>query len=146
MTGLQEGPIDVAAIFEAARDPLAGGIAFFVGTVRQFSGEKEVVALEFEAASEMARHQLDRLVREATERFRLTRCVLVHRLGRLSVGEVIVVAAAAAPHRQAAFAAIQWLVDQMKQVVPIWKKEHYREGPPVWIHPGCDPSPEGPRV
>lgn len=145
VTGVQEAPIDVLSVLEAVRDPSAGAVVIFVGTVRDLSEGRAVSSLEFEAAPEMARHQLDLLALQAKERFQLVRCGLVHRLGRLEVGEVIVVAAASAPHRRAAFDAVEWLIDQLKRVVPIWKKEHYQEGSARWVDPGCEMASEEPK-
>lgn len=135
---LQPEPIDLALILESVRDPQAGGIALFVGTVRQFTENRAVAGLQFEAATEMAEQEMRRIAAEAQRRFGLVRCALVHRLGHLSVGEIIVVAAASAPHREAAFDAVRWIVAELKRTVPIWKKELYQDGQAAWIHPGWD--------
>ncbi|MCS7236995.1 MAG: molybdenum cofactor biosynthesis protein MoaE [Thermoguttaceae bacterium] len=143
MIKLQHEPIDIATILQAVKDPRAGGIAFFIGSVRQFTGGRTVSALVFEAAGEMAEQEMKRIVAEAERQFGLVRGALVHRVGMLPVGEIIVVAAASAPHRKAAFDAVMWMVDELKRTVPIWKKELYEDGQAAWIHPGWEDPPEG---
>ncbi len=125
-------PLSVDAALAAVRGDDAGGIVVFLGTVRDHSRGKRVQHLEYEAYPEMAEAKL----REIAERLERThaplRIALHHRIGDLAVGEIAVIVVAAAPHRDAAFAAARAAIDELKQVVPIWKKEHTDDGA-VWI-------------
>lgn len=88
----------------------------------------------------MARTKLSELECEARQRWPLIECAVVHRLGHLELGEASVAVAVSSPHRQAAFEAGQWLIDTLKQVVPIWKKENWADGTVEWVHPGLAES------
>jgi molybdopterin synthase catalytic subunit len=91
----------------------------------------------------MAAHQLQRLAHAALERWPLTACRIVHRLGHLDLGEIAVAIAVSSPHRAEAFAAAEWLMNSIKRDVPIWKRENYRDGQAEWVHPVTDPSGGG---
>ena len=108
----------------------------FIGTVRDHTKGKTVLWLEFEAYESMAIMEMQKIVASATEQWPLHRLVLHHRTGRLEVGEVPVVIAVSAAHRDAAFAACLYIIDTLKQTVPIWKKEFFEDGE-VWVaaHP-----------
>lgn len=136
MITLTPNPIDPSRAAEAVRSPDAGAVVTFAGTVRGRTGERETVALEYDAYRPMAEAELERLRAEAVERWRLTGCAIVHRTGRLEVGEVSLVVAVSAPHRRPAFEAAAWLIDAIKQSVPIWKCEHDADGSTEWIHHG----------
>ncbi|HVL88224.1 MAG TPA: MoaD family protein [Candidatus Thermoplasmatota archaeon] len=105
-------------------DPSAGAVASFVGTVRSESGGSPVVALEYEFYEGMAEAKLQALAERAVERFGLCKARVVHRAGRFAVGEPVLWVAASASHRDAAFSACRWMVEELKASVPIWKKEH----------------------
>jgi molybdopterin synthase catalytic subunit len=137
---LSEERIDVAEVFQYVRDPTAGAINLFVGTVREWTGSRKIDRLEFEAFQEMAESELQKLASQATDRFGLHRCAVIHRLGMVPVGEVIVVVAVAAAHRHEAFQATQWLVEELKRLVPIWKKEIDSDGNAVWVNALPEPS------
>jgi len=142
MIGLTFQPIDIGTVLESVRTPSAGAVVLFVGTVRDASEGRPIQALEYEAYQEMAQRTLADLEREARSRWPLLGCAVVHRLGRLAVGDVAVALAVSAAHRQAAFEAGQWLIDRIKQVVPIWKCEHLADGTRQWVHPNGElPSP-----
>jgi molybdopterin synthase catalytic subunit len=136
MITLTPNPIDPTQVAEAVRSADAGAVVTFVGTVRGRTGERRTIALEYEAYRPMAEAELERLRAEAVERWRLTGCAIVHRTGRLEVGEASVAVAVSAPHRRAAFEAAEWLIHSLKQSVPIWKCEHYADGSTEWIHHG----------
>jgi len=129
-----DGPIDVADVLATVGDPSAGAIATFLGTTRRDNEGRAVVRLEYEAHERMAVREMHRLGEEAARRWGLARVAMVHRVGVVGLGEVSVAIAVAAPHRGEAFAACRWLIDRLKEIVPIWKKEHY-EGGAVWIGP-----------
>jgi molybdopterin synthase catalytic subunit len=135
---IQSGPFDVAG--ELARVKAAsrrvGGVALFVGVVRDFSGGHGVTKILFEHFPGMAEAKLAELRELSISRFGLIDLVVVHRFGELAPGDDIVLIAAAAEHRAAAFAACSWCIDELKTMVPIWKKEHAPDGA-VWLeaHP-----------
>ena len=121
---LQTEPIDEAAL-TLSRPPLQneGAVLVFLGVVREVEGSEKLAALDYEAFRPMAEHQFNQLFRQAAERWpSLTSVRLVHRLGRVGVGETSLWLEVIAPHRGEAFAAGQWLIDEMKRVVPIWKR------------------------
>jgi len=109
-----------------------GALIIFEGVVREGSRGKTVKGLVYEAYGTMALRQMERLAEEARGRWPITDLAIVHRLGHLAVGEVSVVIAVAAAHRGEAFDACEWVIDELKRTVPIWKKEIYTEGE-AWI-------------
>lgn len=127
-----ERPLVVDDAIAAVRDSACGGLVVFLGTVRDRSRGRDVTHLEYEAYPEMA----ERTMREIAARLEAThapcRLAMHHRIGDLGIGDIAVVIAAAAPHRDAAFAAARAAIDELKTVVPIWKKEHTADGA-VWI-------------
>lgn len=134
---LTDQPLDVAAALRRAETPEAGAVAAFIGTIRAHTAGRAVTRLHYEAYETMALHQLRRLAAQARERWpMLARVVVIHRTGTLEIGEAAVVVAVASPHRAEAFAACQFLIDTLKEVVPIWKHEHYADGT-TWVaaHP-----------
>ena len=121
---LNNEPIDEAAL-KLSRPPLLneGAVLVFLGVVREVEGTERLSALEYEAFRPMAEHQFNQLFRRAAELWpSLTSVRLVHRIGRVAVGETSLWLEVIAPHRGEAFAAGQWLIDEMKRVVPIWKR------------------------
>lgn len=127
-----EEPISAAATADRVRRDRAGAIATFEGTVRDHHEGKSVAFLEYEAYVPMARSELQRLAGEASERWPLEGIALDHRIGRLEIGEVAVAIAVSAAHRGPAFDALRWLIDTLKQTVPIWKRETGPDGA-YWI-------------
>ena len=132
LIALREDPLDAAAIGKSIRTDADGALITFEGVVREASRGKQVKGLVYEAYGAMAQRQMEQLAEEARSRWAITDLAIVHRLGHLTVGEVSVVIAVAGPHRGEAFDACEWLIDQLKQTVPIWKKEIYTEGE-AWI-------------
>jgi molybdopterin synthase catalytic subunit len=124
--------IDLAALDRAVRDPRAGAIVTFVGTTRNENAGRSVRRLEYEAFASMATKEMRRLAADAARRWALRKVAMVHRIGVVPVGEASVAIAVAAGHRGEAFEASRWLIDRLKEIVPIWKKEHYRGGE-IWI-------------
>jgi molybdopterin synthase catalytic subunit len=100
------------------------------------TGDRKTVSLRYEAYPEMAMTKLAELEDEARRRWPVIELALVHRVGDLELGEVSVVVAVSCPHRQQAFEACRWLIDTLKQVVPIWKRESWSDGGAEWVHPG----------
>jgi molybdopterin synthase catalytic subunit len=141
---VSDGPIDLGALHDAVRDPAAGAVVTFVGTTRNENAGRRVTRLEYEAFASMAVKEMRRLAAQARRRWPLCSVAMAHRLGLVPVGEASVGIAVSAGHRAEAFEACHWLIDRLKEIVPIWKKEHYRGGT-VWIGPQQG-GPEPPRA
>lgn len=124
--------LDPEAVTARVRRDSNGAVVTFLGTTRSFTGERRVLHLEYEAYRPMADNMLEQIAREMRERWAIEDVAIAHRLGRVGIGEVSLVVAVASPHRREAFAACQYSVDRIKQVVPIWKKEFF-EGGAVWV-------------
>lgn len=127
-----ETPLSVDEVIGAVRTPSFGGVVVFLGTVRDQSRGKRVSHLEYEAYAEMALAKMDEIRTRLEAQHAPCRVAMHHRVGRLEIGDIAVVVAAAAPHRDAAFAAARAAIDELKSVVPIWKKEFAEDGA-VWI-------------
>lgn len=136
MIQLTRTRIDEASVIEHARSAQAGAVVLFIGTTREFTGDRQTAALEYDCYSVMAEKKLMELESQARERWPLVECAIVHRLGHVPLAETSVAIAVSSPHRAAAFDAGQWLIDTLKQVVPIWKQEQYADGSTEWVHPG----------
>jgi molybdopterin synthase catalytic subunit len=134
MFRLTPDPIDVAALGRTVGDRGAGAIVTFVGTTRNRNVGRQVLRLEYEAFERMATREMRQLATQARRRWPLRRVAMVHRTGVVPVGEASVAIAVSAGHRTEAFEACHWLIDRLKEIVPIWKKEHYRGGE-VWVGP-----------
>lgn len=141
MIEITEQAIDYEAVTESVRSNLAGAVCLFLGTVRELTGDRRTASLEYEAYSGMARKKLQELAQQARERWPLVGVSVVHRVGQLELGEVSVAVAVSSPHRNASFEACSWLMDTIKQAVPIWKKERWSDGTEEWVHPGLDEAP-----
>lgn len=135
MIQLTHKPIDATKLLEAAQRPEAGAVVLFLGITREFTGERQTVELDYEAYESMAESELEKLESTARERWPLVECAIVHRIGRVPLAEASVAIVASAPHRRDAFAAAQWLIDTLKERVPIWKRERWADGTTQWIHP-----------
>ncbi len=142
MIELTDEAIDCGEVLRQVQSRAAGAIVLFVGSTREFTQARQTLSLEYEAYREMARAKLEELAGEARRRWTLTEVSIVHRLGLVPVGETSIAIAVSAPHRDAAFAAGKWLIDTIKVVVPIWKKENWSDGNSQWVHPGIGPVGE----
>jgi MoaE-MoaD fusion protein len=125
-------PLSMDTAIDAVRGPDAGGIVVFLGTVRDASRGKRVRHLEYEAYAEMAEAKMREIAQRLERAHAPLRIAMHHRVGDLLIGDIAVVVVAAAPHRDAAFVAARAAIDELKQVVPIWKKEYTEDGA-VWI-------------
>jgi molybdopterin converting factor subunit 1 len=123
--------IDSARILAAIKRGDDGAAVVFEGVVRNQTRGRKTLYLDYEAYEEMALQQMESLAEQALERFQVRDVALVHRLGRLEIGETSVLIVVASAHRAAAFDACRWLIDTLKQKVPIWKKEYFEDGA-VW--------------
>ena len=126
--------IDAAPLRRALADPACGGFACFEGWVRDHNDGQRVQHLEYEAFEALAVREGERILQEAVARFGVTRAACEHRLGDLAIGEVAVWVGVSAPHRHEAFLAARYIIDEVKHRVPIWKKEHYRNGDSGWVN------------
>lgn len=125
-------PLNLQALVDYVTDPEAGAIVTFIGTTRNHNEGRRVISLDYEAYPEMAEKELKRLGEEAKRRWKIQRMAIVHRVGRVEITEPSVVIAVAAAHRDDAFQACRFAIEEIKKSVPIWKKEVY-EGGEVWI-------------
>jgi molybdopterin synthase catalytic subunit len=132
MIDIVSHPIDVAAVTAAASQARAGAIVTFVGATRDHNDGRRVTRLEYEAYPEMAIAEMKKIAAALRERWPIERAAIVHRIGVVPIGEASVVIAVSSAHRVAAFEACHFAIDRLKEVVPIWKKEHF-EGGEVWI-------------
>jgi molybdopterin synthase catalytic subunit len=140
---LTRKPLDPEAITATVHVDSNGGVVTFLGTTRNETDGRRVLYLEYEAYEDMAEKLLTRIAQEINERWGITTVSIAHRFGRLEIGEVSLVVTVSSPHRSEAFAACQYVVDRIKQDVPIWKKEVFEKGA-AWVgtegYPGSVPS------
>ncbi|MFT3925069.1 MAG: molybdenum cofactor biosynthesis protein MoaE [Myxococcales bacterium] len=135
---VRERPLSLDDAIDAVRDPSAGGIAVFLGVVRDHHQGKAVARLDYEAFAELANKEMQRVVRELTDTQPGVRIAVLHRVGALSIGDTAVVVAASAAHREQAFAACRETIDRIKATVPIWKKEWAPDGSALWVNLEAD--------
>lgn len=128
-----DAPIDVAALLSECTSTRDGAALLFVGVVRDHNEGREVGHLEYSAFSAMAVRVMEEIAGEAAGRWETGRIGVVHRVGRLELGEASVAIAVASPHRDAAYQASRYIIEQLKRRVPIWKKEGYVEGESEWL-------------
>ena len=140
---LARGAVVPDGLRAAVTDPAAGAVVVFVGTARGVTGDAVTRSLDYEAHEPLAETTLADLCAAAVARFGLVACAVEHRLGRIGIGEAAVALATSAPHRAAAFAAAEWLMERIKADVPIWKCEEWADGRREWIHPAGPPRPPG---
>lgn len=119
--------------YNFVQDASCGGIALFVGTVRNHTQNKEVILLDFSTYKPMALKEIQKIADKALTDFDILKMAIHHAEGKLKIGEIPVIIAVSAAHRKAAFAACQFAIDTLKQTVPIWKKEHFVDGE-VWVN------------
>jgi MoaE-MoaD fusion protein len=129
---VSDAPLSVDDAIALVRDDAFGGVVVFLGTVRSRSRGKRILRLEYEAYAEMAEAKMREIADRLTREHAPLRVALHHRVGDLAIGDIAVIVAAAAPHRDAAFTAARAAIDELKSIVPIWKKEHAEDGA-IWI-------------
>jgi molybdopterin synthase catalytic subunit len=132
-------PIDLQGVKEELAAPEDGAAIFFEGVVRNNTRGRRTLYLDYESYESMAINEMEKLAHVSLERFKVRDVRLVHRLGRLEIGETSVLIGVASAHRAAAFEACRWLIDTLKKTVPIWKKEYFEDGA-VWAD--GEPFPE----
>ncbi len=143
---VEKSPLDLARAVAAVSHPGAGGVATFLGVVRDSNDGHHVLRLEYQAYESMAAKEMERIAGEITAEIPGVRLSAVHRVGLLEVGDLAVVCAASAPHRHEAFVACRLLIDRIKERVPVWKREHYEDGTKWiradegWVDARCAPD------
>lgn len=130
---LSSKKLNLQACYDFVQDASCGGIALFVGTVRNQTKNKEVIRLDFSAYGPMAMKEMQKIADEALRKFDILKIAIHHAEGALHLGDIPVIIAVSAPHRKAAFQACQYAIDTLKATVPIWKKEHFTDGE-VWVN------------
>lgn len=133
---ISDTPLNIQSCIDWVMGPQCGGIDVFIGTVRNATKGKTVVQLEFEAYESMALKEMRKIANDVLNKWPIQKILIHHRTGILQIGEVPVIIAVAAAHRDAAFEACRYTIDTLKQTVPIWKKEFFEDGE-VWVaaHP-----------
>ena len=135
MIRLIREPIDHADLTESVRRPGCGAVVSFLGTVRDLTGDEVTVALDYEAYPPMAEGKMAEIEADVRARWPVGDLSLIHRLGRLEVGDISVAVAVSCPHRGQAFEACRHAIDRLKELVPIWKRENWADGRTEWVHP-----------
>ena len=133
---IADAPFDIGALRERLLSAQAGAFASFEGWVRDNNDGRAVTGLTYEAYVALAEAEGGKIIDEARARFAIVDAACVHRVGRLELGDPAVWVGVSAGHRDAAFAACRWIIDEVKSRVPIWKHEHYAQGGAEWLHPG----------
>lgn len=133
--------IDEQATLESVKSNLSGAAVLFVGSTRQFTDQRETERLNYDCYQDMAIKVLSGLRQQAISKWSLEACSIVHRVGVVDVGQASIAVALSSPHRSDSFQALAWLMDQIKQQVPVWKQENWTDGTREWIHPGVKHCP-----
>ena len=136
---LGENTIDAAVLMRDLSRYTAGACVTFEGWVRDRNAGRAVLRLDYQAYAPLALSEGARILAEATQRFAIMEARCAHRLGSLAIGDLAVWVGVSAGHRDAAFAACRYIIDEVKQRVPIWKNEHYADGESGWLHPDNTP-------
>jgi len=125
--------LNIQTCYDFVQDPTCGGIALFVGTVRNRTKGKKVTLLDFSTYKAMAIKEMEKIADMALTNFDILKIAIHHAEGALQIGDIPVIIAVSSPHRKAAFEACQFAIDTLKETVPIWKKEHFEDGE-VWVN------------
>lgn len=126
-------PLVLQDCYSFVEDPSCGGIATFIGTVRNATKNKNVTLLDFSSYKPMALKEMQKIAERALEKFSIHKIAIHHAVGPLKIGEIPVIIAVSSAHRKAAFEACEFAIDTLKETVPIWKKEHFDDGE-VWVN------------
>jgi molybdopterin synthase catalytic subunit len=140
MVRLTRAAIDPESLTRLVRRADCGAVVTFLGTVRDLTGDRRTVALDYEAYPAMAEKKMAEIEQDTRQRWPIGEMVIEHRLGHLEVGDISVAVAVSCPHRHQAFDACRHAIDRLKELVPIWKKENWADGTTEWIHPEKCPS------
>lgn len=140
MIQITSNPIDCSSVLSAVYDEDCGANLLFTGTTRRTTGEMKTEFLVYECYEEMAVKEIQSLCDQAKSKWPVKKIAVAHRIGQVDVGEVSIAMAVSGPHRKETFAAGEWLIDELKKKVPIWKQENGTDGSKEWVHPGVDPQ------
>lgn len=148
-TSITPEPLDTADVLGRVGADEDGAVLLFLGVVRNHADGRAVTGMTYDAYREMAEEVLSAIAREAAEILGTDRVAVVHRVGELAIGEASVAIAVSSPHRAQAYEASRYVIEEIKKRLPVWKKEHYVEGEPVWVKGtvppvGGTPSPARP--
>jgi molybdopterin synthase catalytic subunit len=135
LASLVRAPIDPIAIIRSVSNPGNGAVLLFLGAVRQVNDGRDVTGIDYAAYEAMAQRELEAIVTEASTKFHAADVAVQHRLGELAVEDVSVAIAVGHAHRDAAYAASRYVIEELKRRVPIWKREHYTDGTREWVDP-----------
>ena len=124
-----------AQVREVVESPESGAVVLFLGTVRDNTDGQQVKHLEYEAYTPMAEKKMAEIGQEILEKWKIKRVAIIHRVGKLEIGEVSVAVGIASPHRKDGFEACKYAMDRLKQIVPIWKREVWLDGDAEWVKP-----------
>jgi molybdopterin synthase catalytic subunit len=130
---ITDKPLNLQDCYNFVQDSSCGGIALFVGTVRNKTQNKEVTLLDFSTYEAMALKEIEKIAIQALEKFDVLKIAIHHAKGVLKIGEIPVIISVSSAHRKASFEACQYAIDTLKETVPIWKKEHFADGE-VWVN------------
>lgn len=125
-------PISIDDVMNQVMHRNAGAVVTFIGTVREMTGEKQTLFLQYEAYESMAQSMLAKIGKKIRKQWPDTRVAIVHRIGRLEIGDIAVAIAVSSPHRQDAYEANRYAIEQIKKLVPIWKRENWKDGN-IWV-------------
>ena len=133
-------PIEPLDLLRRVASPANGAVILFLGAVRQVNEGRAVTGIDYEAYEEMAASELEAIVKDGTTRFGTADIAVEHRLGELAVEDISVAIAVGHAHRDVAYSASRWVIEELKHRVPIWKREHYADGTRVWVDPTGKPA------
>jgi molybdopterin synthase catalytic subunit len=125
---ITDAPISIEEVVQKVIRPEAGAVTTFIGTVREFTNGKRTLFLQYEAYVSMAEKTLAQIGKEISEKWPEAKVAITHRIGKLDISDIAVVIAVSTPHRKDAYEANQYAIERIKQIVPIWKKEHWEDG------------------
>jgi len=143
MIKIVKSTIEVETIVQSVLTPETGAVDVFIGTTRNHSNGKEVIKLDYEAYEPMALKKMEEISDETRERWDVHEVAIVHRIGEVAIGEASVVIAVSSAHREEAFTACRYVIDRLKERVPIWKREYFADGTVEWsqiTHPHKQPE------
>ena len=146
MVELTHEPIDYFRLTEQVRSVTTGAVVLFLGTVREMTDGRQTVALDYDAFPAMAEAKMQELEVETRSQFPVEHVAMIHRIGHLELGEISVALAVSSAHRGDAFEAGRHLIDRLKVVVPVWKKENWSDGSTEWVHPGTGEVVDAPEL
>ncbi len=135
MFKITDETITEAQVREVVESPDSGAVVLFLGTVRNNTDGRQVKHLEYDAYEPMAEKKMAEIGQEILEKWGITRVAIIHRVGKLEIGEVSVAVGVASPHRKDGFEACKYAMDRLKQIVPIWKREVWLDGDAEWVKP-----------